>query len=75
MPCRMRNLTMLFAIAASSAGCTLFPKAPIAVDSFCKLYEPVIRTKADGIITATREVKERILTNDLQSDTCPKKGA
>lgn len=64
---------MLFAIAALNSGCA--SKAPVPTDSFCLLYEPVIRTKADGIITATSAVKRRILTNELQSDACPKKGA
>lgn len=33
-------------------------------DSFCQTYQPIVRQKGDGAITATRGVKERILANE-----------
>jgi hypothetical protein len=36
----------------------------VATDSFCHLYEPVIKQKGDSEIAAKRQVKDRILGNE-----------
>jgi hypothetical protein len=44
----------------------------MVLDSFCKLYEPVIQEKGDAAsLTAARlSVKKRILGNDKLAKTC-----
>lgn len=36
------------------------------VDSFCQLYDPVIVAKGDANITASLEVRKRLLANELK---------
>lgn len=61
MRCRMLKLTMACA-ALSLSNCAT---APVPVDSFCQVYNPVVAQKGDGAITATPGVKKRILANEL----------
>ncbi len=37
---------------------------PIASDSFCVTYQPLIRSKGEGTIQALRPVKARIAANE-----------
>ncbi len=46
--------------ALSPSSCT-----PEQIDSFCQIYNQVIVQKGDGAITATPEVKRRLLANEL----------
>lgn len=48
--------------------CVLFClyQPPAAIDSFCQLYERVIREKGSSNIQASTAVKRRILSNDLK---------
>ena len=34
-------------------------------DSFCSTYQQVVRAKGEGGVQATKEVKQRILANEL----------
>jgi hypothetical protein len=61
MPCRIAKLMMLCVIL-SLASCA---HAPVAVDSFCQIYNPVVAAKGDGTITATAGAKKRLLANEL----------
>lgn len=67
----MRKL-MLVCATLSLGSCT--HTAPV-VDSFCRVYNPVVVAKGDGGITAASGVKRRILANELTyRDQClPKK--
>lgn len=39
--------------------------APLAIDSYCQVYNPVVVSRGDGQITAPLAVKKRILANEL----------
>jgi hypothetical protein len=58
-------------MALSLSSCA---HAPLAIDDFCQIYNPVIQQKGDGTISATSGVKKRILANELTyRDQCGKK--
>jgi hypothetical protein len=59
MQCLMPRL-MLVCAALSLSNCATVP-----VDSYCQVYNPVVVQKGDGAITATPDVKKRILANEL----------
>jgi hypothetical protein len=61
MQCRMLRW-MTACVALSLGSCA---HAPVAVDSFCQIYNPVVAAKGDGTITATAGVKRRLLANEL----------
>lgn len=63
---------MLVCAALSLSSCA---HAPPPTDSFCQIYNRVVVAKGDGAITATMDVKKRILANELTyRDQCtPKK--
>lgn len=54
--------SMLLCAALSLSSCA---HAPPAVDSFCQIYNRVVLAKGEGTITATANVKKRILANEL----------
>lgn len=55
------NLSLLLALA-STAGCA---HAPVVINSYCQVYNPVVIAKGDGAISAPLVVKRRILANEL----------
>lgn len=57
----MRKLMLAFA-ALSLSSCV---HTPVPVDSFCRVYNPIVVSRGDGAITATPGVKKRILANEL----------
>ena len=68
MQCLMRRL-MLVCVGLSLSSCA--SEKPLVIDSFCRLYEPVIVSKGDGAISATPGVKRRLLVNELNyKDQC-----
>lgn len=66
----MIKLSMMLCATLSLSSCATKP--PMVLDSFCKLYEPVIQEKGDAAsLTAARlSVKKRILGNDKLAKTC-----
>lgn len=38
---------------------------PLAIDSYCQIYNPVVVARGDGQISAPLAVKKRILANEL----------
>jgi hypothetical protein len=70
MQCLMMR-SMLVCAALSLSSCAT---APLPIDDFCQIYNPVIQQKGDGTISATSGVKKRILANELTyRDQCGKK--
>lgn len=57
----MRKL-MTVCAALSLSSCV--HSAP-AIDSFCKVYNPIVVAKGEGTIAAASAVKKRILANEL----------
>lgn len=65
----MQKLMLAFAVLSLSS-CV---HAPVPVDSFCRIYSPIVVSRGDGAITATPSVKKRILANELTyRDQCSK---
>lgn len=68
MQCRTLKL-MTACAALSLSNCAHAPPT----DSYCQVYNPVVVQKGDGAITATPNVKKRILANELTyRSQCPK---
>lgn len=55
---QMLKLTAAFVILSPSSCATLS-------DSYCTTYIPIITEKGDGAMTATPNVKRRLLANEL----------
>lgn len=55
---------MICFVLLSLAGCVTKPK-PEVIDSFCTVYQKVIREKGDGEIRAKLGVKQRIAANEV----------
>lgn len=65
MQCHLRMLTLVCA-SLSLNGCASLPFGqPVAVDSFCQVYNKVVVAKGDSAISASTAVKKRILANEL----------
>jgi hypothetical protein len=63
---------MILAISSVAAGCELLrvpgpPATPVAIDSYCSIYQRVQQNAADSksVKQTTREVQSRINKNDL----------
>lgn len=66
MRCLMRMLMLVF-VGLSLSSCA----TASVVDSFCRVYNPIVVKKGDGAITAKSDVKKRILANELTyKDQC-----
>lgn len=54
------------ASAVLLTGCQAVGERPLVTDSFCHVYQRVIRSEAEGasLASAERPVRERIATND-----------
>jgi hypothetical protein len=60
MRCQMLKLMML-CVVSSLASC----QHAVPVDSFCQVYNQVVVQKGDGTITASPNVKRRLLANEM----------
>jgi hypothetical protein len=64
MPSRKKTWTRAFGVL-SLLLLTSCAHAPLAIDSYCQVYNPVVVSRGDGQITAPLAVKRRILANEL----------
>lgn len=64
MRCRMLRWMPVCAILSLPTMCQ---HAPVPVDSFCQVYQPVVQQKGDGasVTAAAPGPKRRILANEL----------
>jgi hypothetical protein len=53
------SLLTLGVVLSSCAG------SKLTTDSYCSVYQPVIRAEGDGAIQAKPDVKRRIATNEV----------
>jgi hypothetical protein len=70
----MQCLTTRLMLVCTTLSLSSCATAPLPIDDFCQIYNPVIQQKGDGTISATSGVKKRILANELTyRDQCGKK--